>query len=78
MSIKSTGFFAAIPFACGVAGGLLGGVLVDTLVRRGMTPMASRKVAGGDFALFGTAACTLSKGRLRHQQHAGHRIHFRL
>jgi sugar phosphate permease len=59
MSIKSTGFFAAIPFLCGVIGGLLGGVLVDFLVRRGMSAMGSRKVPAA-LCLFGTAACTIA------------------
>jgi len=59
MSIRSTGYFAAIPFACGVVGGVLGGWLADVLVRRGMRPMASRRVPAA-LALFGTAACTVA------------------
>jgi sugar phosphate permease len=59
MSIKSTGFFAAIPFFCGVVGGLLAGWMVDVLVRRGMRPMRSRTVPAA-LALFGTAACTVA------------------
>jgi sugar phosphate permease len=59
MSIRSTGYFAAIPFACGVVGGLLGGWLADRLVRRGMKPMRSRAVPAG-IALFATAACTIA------------------
>jgi MFS family permease len=59
MSIGSTGFFAAIPFACGVVGGLLGGYLVDVLVRRGMSTMSSRKVPAA-LALFGTAVFTVA------------------
>jgi sugar phosphate permease len=59
MSIRSTGYYAAIPFACGVVGGVLGGYLVDVLVRRGMTPMGSRKVPAA-LALFGTAVCTVA------------------
>jgi len=43
MSLLKTGFTAAIPAAAGVIGGLLGGYLVDVLVRRGMSPINSRK-----------------------------------
>jgi sugar phosphate permease len=57
MSIRSTGFVSAIPFLCGTLGALLGGFLVDGLVRRGMKPMASRKVPAA-LCLFATAACT--------------------
>ncbi len=59
MSIKSTGYFAAIPFFCGVVGGVLGGFLADFLVRRGVSPMRSRKVPAA-LALFATAGCTLA------------------
>jgi sugar phosphate permease len=59
MSIKSTGYFAAIPFAAGVVGGLLGGYMVDVLVRFGVTPMNSRRIPAG-IALFGTAIFTIS------------------
>lgn len=43
MSISKTGLLASIPFFWGVVGGLLGGWIVDRLVRRGVSPMASRK-----------------------------------
>jgi sugar phosphate permease len=59
MSIRATGFFSAIPFLCGTAGALLGGYLVDFLVRKGMKPMASRKVPAA-LCLFGTAICTVA------------------
>jgi sugar phosphate permease len=59
MSIRSTGFFSAIPFLCGTVGALLGGFLVDGLVRRGMKPMASRKIPAA-LCLFGTAGCTVA------------------
>jgi sugar phosphate permease len=59
MSIRSTGFFSAIPFLCGTVGALLGGYLVDGLVRWGMKPMASRKVPAA-ICLFGTAGCTVA------------------
>ena len=59
MSVKYTGIAAAIPFAWGVAGGVLGGYLADILVRRGVSPMRSRKVPAA-LALLGTAACTVA------------------
>jgi sugar phosphate permease len=64
MSIRSTGFFTAIPFLCGMAGALLGGTLVDALVRMGMKPMASRKVPAA-LCLFGTAICTVAAAYVR-------------
>ena len=39
MSVKYTGWAAAIPFACGVVGGILGGYIADMLVRRGVAPL---------------------------------------
>ncbi len=59
MSVKYTGIAAAIPFAWGVVGGVLGGSLADMLVRRGVSPMRSRKVPAA-IALLGTAACTVA------------------
>ena len=59
MSVKYTGFAAAIPFAWGVVGGVLGGFLADILVRRGVSPMRSRKVPAA-VALLLTAGCTLA------------------
>ncbi len=59
MSVKGTGIAAAIPFAWGVVGGVLGGYLADILVRRGVSPMRSRKYPAAA-ALLGTAACTLA------------------
>ena len=59
MSVKYTGVAAAIPFAWGVVGGVLGGYLADVLVRRGVSPMRSRKVPAA-LALVGTAGCTLA------------------
>jgi sugar phosphate permease len=58
MSVKQTGYAAAIPFACGVLGGLLGGWFVDWLHRRGVSPVNSRKFPAGG-ALLGTALFTL-------------------
>ena len=42
-TIGKTGILAAIPFAFGVVGGVLGGRVVDMLARRGVDPMMSRK-----------------------------------
>jgi MFS family permease len=43
-TISKTGWVAAIPFAFGVVGGVLGGVVVDVLSRRGVAPIMSRKL----------------------------------
>src|SRR5277367_3881040 len=51
MSVKYTGWAAAVPFACGVVGGVLGGYIADILVRRGVEPLRSRRYP---------AACALS------------------
>src|SRR6201996_6165579 len=59
MSVKFTGFAAAIPFAFGVVGGVLGGHLSDILVRRGVAPVKSRRYPA-TIALCGTAICTLA------------------
>jgi sugar phosphate permease len=59
MSVKFTGFAAAVPFAWGVVGGLLGGYLADFLVRRGFSPVNSRRYPA-TIALCGTAACTVA------------------
>jgi sugar phosphate permease len=59
MSVKYTGIAAAIPFAWGVAGGVLGGYLADVLLRLGVSPMKSRKYPCA-IALLGTSACTLA------------------
>ena len=59
MSVRGTGIYAAIPFAWGVVGGVLGGYLADILVRRGVSPMRSRKLPAA-VALLGTAVCTVA------------------
>jgi sugar phosphate permease len=59
MSVKYTGWAAAIPFAWGVVGGVLGGYVADILVRRGVAPMKSRQYPAA-IALLGTAACTVA------------------
>src|ERR1700678_852018 len=55
MSVKFTGWAAAVPFAWGVVGGVLGGYIVDFLVRRGVSPVESRRYPAA-IALLGTAA----------------------
>ena len=59
MSVKYTGWAAAIPFACGVVGGVLGGYIADILVRRGVEPLRSRRYPAA-IALLGTAVCTVA------------------
>src|SRR5580698_8350272 len=59
MSVKYTGWAAAIPFASGVIGGVLGGYIADMLVRRGVEPLKSRRYPAA-LALLGTAACTVA------------------
>ncbi len=43
-TLGKTGWVASIPFAFGVAGGILGGRVVDILARRGVDPIRSRKI----------------------------------
>ncbi len=43
MSILKAGFVASLPAACGFAGGLLGGLVSDQLLRRGHSLSVSRK-----------------------------------
>jgi sugar phosphate permease len=59
MSVKYTGWAAAVPFACGVVGGVLGGYIADVLLRRGVAPLKSRRYPAA-IALLGTAACTVA------------------
>jgi sugar phosphate permease len=58
MSVKGAGILSFIPFAWGVAGGLSGGWFVDLLVRRGVSPVNSRKYPASA-ALLGTALFTI-------------------
>ncbi len=44
MSIRATGYVAAIPFALAVIGAIGGGLLADRMVRRGYSPVNSRKI----------------------------------
>ena len=57
-TLQKTGIVGAIPFAFGVVGGVLGGRIVDVLVRRGVDPIRSRKIPMAT-ALVATAACTV-------------------
>jgi len=59
MSVKYTGWAAAIPFACGVVGGLFGGYFADVLVRRGVEPLKSRRYPAA-IALLLTSASTVA------------------
>src|SRR4051812_20545231 len=59
MSVKSTGWAAALPFACGVIGGIFGGYVADLLVRRGVAPLRSRSLPAA-ICLLGTAICTVA------------------
>lgn len=44
MSIAHTGLAAAVPYIFAVSGGLSGGWIADRLLRRGMTPIGSRRL----------------------------------
>lgn len=57
-TLQKTGWIGSIPFAFGVVGGVLGGRLVDMLVRRGVDPIRSRKIPMAS-ALVATAAFTV-------------------
>ncbi|WP_017802018.1 MFS transporter [Winslowiella toletana] len=43
-SLKATGWIASIPFLAGILGVLVGGMLSDRLVRRGMAAIGARKI----------------------------------
>jgi len=58
MTIERTGWVAAIPFLFGVVGSLVGGRIADALVKRGWSPMGSRKYPMAASLLL-TAAATL-------------------
>jgi sugar phosphate permease len=58
LSLKATGWLAAVPFLMGSAGMLVNGVVADRLVRQGRDPLRSRRlliVAG----MICSAGCTL-------------------
>ena len=44
MSIRTTGFVAAIPYACGVVGSIGAGWVTDRLMAGGFSPINSRKL----------------------------------
>lgn len=44
MSILQAGFVASVPAICGFAGGVLGGVLSDALIKRGHSLTMARKI----------------------------------
>ena len=73
MSVKFTGFAAAVPFAWGVVGGLLGGYIVDFFLRQGVSPVKSRR--SGRDRLVRHRGLHGRRG-LRHQQRARDRVHF--
>jgi MFS family permease len=58
MSIKASGWASAIPYVAGVVGSVWGGWLVDWLMRRGLSPINSRKYPMSA-SLLGMAACTV-------------------
>jgi MFS family permease len=57
MSVAKVGVLAGIPFLFGSVGAVTGGWLCDFLTRRGMAPMAGRKLLISS-SLLGLAACT--------------------
>ncbi len=59
MSVRHTGIVAAVPFACGALGAVLGGYFVDFLVKRGLSPINSRKYPAAA-ALLGAAVFTIA------------------
>lgn len=58
MSIRHTGWVAAVPAAFGVLGSIAGGRLVDRLARAGWSPIDSRRWPLA-VSLLGVAACTV-------------------
>jgi MFS family permease len=61
VSIARTGWIAAIPFFFGAAGSVVGGRICDLFLRRGHSPMASRKIPMVA-SLLGAALFTLLAG----------------
>jgi sugar phosphate permease len=59
MSVASTGWAASVPFAVAVVGAVLGGYLVDTLMRLGLSPVRSRQYPAV-LGLLGGAACAVA------------------
>jgi sugar phosphate permease len=58
MSVRFTGWAAAIPLAFGMLGGIIGGYVCDILLRHGVSPISSRKYPAA-ISVLGAAACTL-------------------
>lgn len=58
MSIRHTGYIASIPYAFGVLGSLLGGWIADSLVKKGFSPINSRKTPIV-ISLIGMSLCTV-------------------
>lgn len=58
MSLMNTGWLAAIPFFVGIFGVLLGGVISDFLIRKGMKAITARKIPIVGGALI--AACAVA------------------
>ena len=58
-TLGKTGWVAAIPFAFGVAGGVLGGRVVDMLVRRGVDPIRIAARSPWRLSLVATAVFTV-------------------
>jgi MFS family permease len=58
ISIPHTGWVASIPYIFGVIGSLFGGWAADRLMRRGFSPINSRKIPI-ILGMFGAAGCTI-------------------
>ena len=61
ISIGHTGIYAAIPAICGSIGSIVGGFSTDWFGKRGLSPLASRKVPLV-FGMVGMAAVTVATG----------------
>jgi MFS family permease len=64
MSVAKVGMVAGIPYFFGCVGAVTGGWLCDLLTRRGMAPMAGRKLLISS-ALCGIAGCTVVTAMVR-------------
>ncbi len=60
ISIRHTGWVAAVPYVFGIAGSILGGRVVDWLVKRGVAPMSSRKYPMAGALLLTAVATTIA------------------
>lgn len=59
MSVARVGIVAAIPYFFGCVGAVVGGWLCDFLTRRGLKPIAGRKMLMSS-SLFGISLCTVA------------------